>query len=297
MPARFLFRHRRPPDAGPGATRSPSARATRWWRRTGRAGSAVGDGTTSSAGCPRVQGILVVFTRTGRVFTLNGDGTANDLFPGLRQTPPSWTTWTPPGGRRPPGWTRSGSATGTPSTAWTWRGGPVIEDVGPGRLVDNGSVVGGPRPVLRGAPGVVRLPGGLQPRGRGQLPAAVRGLVPAGAGEDAALPLRGRPARGAGGVAGQAGDGPAGDGGGLRWGRTRGCTPASRTARSGGSTSPARAPTPSPPTPAYCRRFHRRSPATSDLATPHSARDGRPQGILTGSRPTGPASPPATACG
>jgi hypothetical protein len=87
----------------------------------------------------QVSNRLVIFKESGRVFTINGDGTDNDLFPGLISTPD------PDNGR----------------TAWAWldslwfrvgrafykldmMGGPVLTPAGPGRNLSNSSEVTGP---------------------------------------------------------------------------------------------------------------------------------------------------------
>ena len=133
-----------------------------------------------------MNSVLFIFARTGRVFTLNGDGTHNDLYPGLRRTP-ALDPLDAPGGQVASWlnalWFRNGDGFYRLEAA----GGTQIEDVGPGRLVDNGSVVSRARAVLRGAPGLVRLPGRVQPRGRDTSYLLQYGdWLPQGAGEDAA---------------------------------------------------------------------------------------------------------------
>lgn len=106
-------------------------------------GVAVGDGSDVISGLAAANGILVVFTRTGRVFTLNADASWNDVFPGLRVTPPA-DPLDAPGGQAASWlnaiWFRNGDAFYRLDVGQ----GMQLQDVGPGRLVDNASFVRGP---------------------------------------------------------------------------------------------------------------------------------------------------------
>lgn len=105
-------------------------------------GIRIGDDNDVISGLAAVQGVLYLFTRTGRVFTLNADGTANDLYPGLAKAP-ELDPLEAPGGQATPWldalWFRSRDAFFRLSGG----GAPTIEEVGPGRLIDNGSPVQG----------------------------------------------------------------------------------------------------------------------------------------------------------
>ena len=136
-------------------------------------------------GLGAVNSVLFVFARTGRVFTLNGDGTHNDLYPGLRRTP-ALDPLDAPGGQVASWlnalWFRNGDAfyrlerrRGRRSRTW-----------GRGAWWTTAAWWAG-RAVLRRAPGLVRAARGSTTRPRtAQLPAAVRGLAAPGAREDAA---------------------------------------------------------------------------------------------------------------
>jgi hypothetical protein len=148
-------------------------------------GLAVGDGTDLISGLSAAAGILVVFTRTGRVFTVNGDGTWNDVFPGLRRTPPP-EHLDAPGGQAAPWlnavWFRNGDAFYRLDVG----GGMAISDVGPGRLVDNGSVVGGPVQCFAGHQDWFAFQGVYNPADGNSYLLQYGDWLPQGQGEDAA---------------------------------------------------------------------------------------------------------------
>jgi hypothetical protein len=106
-------------------------------------GVTVGDGSDVISGLAAANGILVIFTRTGRVFTLQGDASWNDVFPGLRRTPPA-DPLDAPGGQAASWlnaiWFRNGDAFYRLDVGQ----GMQLQDIGPGRLVDNASAVRGP---------------------------------------------------------------------------------------------------------------------------------------------------------
>src|SRR5262245_30087565 len=102
----------------------------------------VGDGSDVISGLAAANGILVIFTRTGRVFTLQGDASWTDVFPGLRRVAPA-DPLDAPGGQAASWlnaiWFRNGDAFYRLDVG----GGLQLQDVGPGRLVDNASQVRG----------------------------------------------------------------------------------------------------------------------------------------------------------
>jgi len=129
--------------------------------------------------------LLFIFARTGRVFTLNGDGTHNDLYPGLRRTPPA-DPLDAPGGQVASWlnalWFRNGDAFYRLEAS----GGTQIEDVGPGRLVDNGSVVGGPVQCFAGHQDWFAFQAAYNPATDASYLLQYGDWLPQGAGEDAA---------------------------------------------------------------------------------------------------------------
>lgn len=99
----------------------------------------VGDASSTITALRQVDNILVIFKSDGGVFTLNSDGSDNDLFPGLRisndtttaRTAQAWLDGL---------WFRMGSSFFKLSLV----GGAKLTPIGPERLRDNDSEVNGP---------------------------------------------------------------------------------------------------------------------------------------------------------
>ncbi len=103
----------------------------------------VGDRVDLITGLAAVAGVLVIFCRTGRVFTLNSDGSANDLFPGLVH-PVQQEMLSAPGGQAT-SWVDAIYFRSADAFYRLQMGNPItITDIGPGRLVDNASYTAGP---------------------------------------------------------------------------------------------------------------------------------------------------------
>lgn len=99
----------------------------------------VGDGSHTITALKQENSRLFIFTNQGGVFTLNGDGTENDLFPGLRATPAATN------GRAAANgfgfiWFRHGDSFVRVSAD----DGAQLSSVGADRLLDNRSEVRGP---------------------------------------------------------------------------------------------------------------------------------------------------------
>jgi hypothetical protein len=93
----------------------------------------------------QTQNRLAIFKANSRVFTINQDGTDNDLFPGIE------TTIDPENGRSAAAWV--GSLWFRAGRAWyqlDLQGGPVLAPKGPGRNLGNLSEVRGPVQCLAG---------------------------------------------------------------------------------------------------------------------------------------------------
>jgi len=99
----------------------------------------VGNPSVAITAIRQVDNRLCIFKADGGVFTINGDGSDNDLFPGLRvaadtsnaQTVQAWLDAL---------WFRMGSSFYQLSMS----GGPTLTPVGPERMLDNASEVQGP---------------------------------------------------------------------------------------------------------------------------------------------------------
>ena len=148
-------------------------------------GTPAGDASDVISGLGAVNSVLFIFARTGRVFTLNGDGTHNDLYPGLRRTP-ALDPLDAPGGQVASWlnalWFRNGDGFYRLEAS----GGTQIEDVGPGRLVDNGSVVSGPVQCFAGHQDWYAFQGVYNPATDASYLLQYGDWLPQGAGEDAA---------------------------------------------------------------------------------------------------------------
>lgn len=99
----------------------------------------VGDTSVQITGMRQIDNRLVIFKADGSMFTLNADGSDNDLFPGLRFTIDSTTARTVQAGLNAL-WFRIGPS----FYKLTMIGGPVLTPIGPERLRQNDSEVQGP---------------------------------------------------------------------------------------------------------------------------------------------------------
>lgn len=104
----------------------------------------VGDGSLTITGLASVGGTLVIFMSNGKAFTLNGDGSENDLAAGLATSPAATN------GSKPHVWLNPHSGLDAVyfrnGAAWrrlTVEGGANVEPVGPERLISNDSPVSG----------------------------------------------------------------------------------------------------------------------------------------------------------
>lgn len=99
----------------------------------------VGDPSVQITGMRQIDNRLVIFKADGSMFTLNADGSDNDLFPGLRFTIDSTTARTVQAGLDGL-WFRIGPS----FYKLSMLGGPTLTPIGPERLRGNDSEVQGP---------------------------------------------------------------------------------------------------------------------------------------------------------
>ena len=129
---------------------SATSRPTPRSRPTGPAPSSWATPASRSAAIRQTGNQLVIFKEDGSLFTLNSDGTTNDLFPGL--TVPI----SPDNGLRAAAWLDSLWFRAGPSFYRLGMPGADLQPAGPGRMLDNGSPVRGE---VRTWCGLGRLPG------------------------------------------------------------------------------------------------------------------------------------------
>ena len=97
----------------------------------------VGDPSVQISSIRQTGNTLCIFKEDGTVFTLNSDGTTNDLFPGLAHPINA------DNGRRAQAWLDSLWFRAGPSFYKLTMPGAQIESIGPGKLLDNASPVRG----------------------------------------------------------------------------------------------------------------------------------------------------------
>ena len=97
----------------------------------------VGDPSVWISAIRQTNNVLVIFKEDGSIFTLNSDGSTNDLFPGLV------TTASAENGRRAQAWMGSLWFNVGPSFYRLGMPGAELVPMGPGRLLDNASPVRG----------------------------------------------------------------------------------------------------------------------------------------------------------
>jgi len=97
----------------------------------------VGDPSVWISALRQTANVLCIFKRDGTVFTINSDASTNDLFPGIASTPSDDNGW------RAAAWL---DALWFRSGAGFYRldlPGAVLTPTGPGKLLDNGSIIRG----------------------------------------------------------------------------------------------------------------------------------------------------------
>jgi hypothetical protein len=97
----------------------------------------VGDPSVGISAIRQTGNVLVIFKEDGSLFTLNSDGTTNDLFPGLTTSPSA------DNGRRAAAWMNALWFRAGPSFYRLEVPGMNLTPVGPGKLLDNASPVRG----------------------------------------------------------------------------------------------------------------------------------------------------------
>ena len=104
----------------------------------------IGDPSVRISAIRQTNQTLVIFKEDGTLFTLNSDGSPNDLFPGVASTPSA------DNGLRAQAWLNALWFSAGPSFYRLDMPGAQLQPVGPGRLLDNASPVRGEARVLAG---------------------------------------------------------------------------------------------------------------------------------------------------
>src|SRR5262252_8931812 len=97
----------------------------------------IGDPSVKISALRQTASVLVIFKEDGTLFTLNSDGTCNDLFPGIASTPNS------DNGLRAAAWLDALWFRGGSGFYRLDMPGAVLTPTGPGKLLDNGSPIQG----------------------------------------------------------------------------------------------------------------------------------------------------------
>jgi len=104
----------------------------------------IGDPSVRISSIRQTKQTLVIFKEDGTLYTLNSDGSVNDLFPGIASTP------SPDNGARAQAWLGSLWFRAGPSFYRLDMPGAQLTPMGPGRFMDNASPVRGEARVLAG---------------------------------------------------------------------------------------------------------------------------------------------------
>jgi hypothetical protein len=104
----------------------------------------IGDPSNAITAIRQTNNVLCIFKQDGSIFTLNSDGSTNDLFPGLS------TTQSTENGYRAQAWMNALWFNVGPSFYRLEMPGASLVPTGPGRLLDNGSPVRGESRVFCG---------------------------------------------------------------------------------------------------------------------------------------------------